>query len=61
MACFNDFNNNANFYSTSSASAEFNVYPFLSQASATEEADSQTYSTLADRWSMVGYPGRFAD
>lgn len=54
MAYFNNFNN-TNFCSTSSASRELDMYPFLSQqASATEEVDSQAFSTLANRWGMVG-------
>jgi hypothetical protein len=57
MAYFNN-TNNTNFYSTSFAFGEPDAYPFLSQMSATEDADdSQTYGSLADRWGMVERPG----
>ena len=55
MASYNT--NNASFYSTPSASGEFDTYPFLSQTSATEEANSQTFNTFTNLWDMVGQPG----
>ena len=56
MAYFNP--NNADFYSTSSALGELEGYPFLNQASATEEANVQAYHPFADPWSMTGQPRR---
>ena len=47
---------NASFYSTSSASGEFDVYPFASQTSPTEEPNRR-YSALTDQWNMVERPG----
>ena len=58
MAYFNN-TNNTNFYPTPSASGEFNTYPFLNHASATEDVTGQVYDTFTSRWQpgpMVGSP-----
>jgi len=57
MAYFND-NNNTGFYSAPDASGGFESYPFLGQASATEEfSNHHTYPPFSDRWSMGRQPG----
>ncbi|KAF9652320.1 hypothetical protein BDM02DRAFT_3109315 [Thelephora ganbajun] len=51
------FNNNANFYPTSSASGEPYEYPFLGQRLVTEGPDIQAHHALANRWNMTEQPG----
>ncbi|KAF9645110.1 hypothetical protein BDM02DRAFT_3120800 [Thelephora ganbajun] len=51
------FNNNTNFYPTSSTFGEFEEYPFLSQTLDTEGANSQAHHALADHWSMAERSG----
>ena len=62
MAYFNN-TNNADFYSTSSGSGEFDGYPFLGQTPTTtiEEANGQTHGIYADYWSTASQPGLAVD
>ena len=50
-------NANANLYSISSASTEFDTYPFPNQIPATEEARTHGYDAYADYWCAVEQPG----
>ena len=54
-----DYYNNAsaNLYSISSASTEFDTYPFPNQFPATEEARTNGYDAYADYWCAVEQPG----
>jgi len=60
MDYFND-TDNASFHYASSASSEYEAYPFLDQASTTEEGSVRAYPTLADGWTMVEQPGSVVD
>jgi len=55
MAYYNN-TSNANFYPIPSTSGEFDVYPFLSQTPANEEANGVTSNTFVDGWGMHRQP-----
>ncbi|KAF9650791.1 hypothetical protein BDM02DRAFT_3111584, partial [Thelephora ganbajun] len=50
-------NNNASFYSTSSAFGEFYTYPPPGRMLATGGSDVHAHHTLADRWGTAEWPG----
>ncbi|KAF9647939.1 hypothetical protein BDM02DRAFT_3116265 [Thelephora ganbajun] len=54
MAYFDDTTDNT-FYPASSTSGQFDLYPFLSQTSGTEETN--TYNTFIEGWRENGQPG----
>ena len=58
MAYFNN-TNNADFYSASTGSGEFDGYQFLNQTptTTTEDANGQTHGIYADYWSTASQPG----